>query len=109
RALGAMARVRGGAAAAVVVVATLRHRRFRLLGGLAVAAVVAAAAAAGIFYEFGGPHPAAVARNLARSSWLASAAFPWPALIAAAAAGIVPAPPRLSRPARRAGGPSPLA
>jgi hypothetical protein len=60
------------AAAALVVVATLRHRRFRPLGGLA----VAAAAAAGIFCEFGGPHPAVLTRNLARGSWLASAAFP---------------------------------
>ena len=90
------------AAAAVVVAATLRYRRFRLLGGLAVAAVVAAAVSAGIFYEFGGPRPAALTANLARGSWLASAAFPWPALIAAATAVIVAASPWLSRPWRRA-------
>ena len=67
------------AAAAVVVAATLRHRRFRLLGGLAIGIAAAAVAAAGIFYWVGGQHPEALAANLARDSWLTSAAFPGPA------------------------------
>jgi glycosyltransferase 2 family protein len=90
------------AAAALVVIVTLRHRRFRLLAGLAVAAVVAALAVAGIFYWLGGQQPAALTDDLARGSWLASAAVPWPALIAAAAAVITAASPWLSRPWRRA-------
>jgi uncharacterized protein (TIRG00374 family) len=90
------------AAAALVVTATLRHRRFRLLGGLAIAAAVAALAGAGIFYWLRGQQPAALTADLARGSWLASAAFPGPPLIAAAAAVIVAASPWMSRPWRRA-------
>jgi hypothetical protein len=81
------------AAAAVVVAAALRRRRFRLLAGLAVAAVAAAAIATGIFSLFGGQHPDALTDNLARGSWLASDAFPGPALIASAAAVVVAAAP----------------
>jgi undecaprenyl-diphosphatase len=90
------------AAAALVVVATLRRRRFRLLGGLAIGALAAAAVAVGIFIGVGGRHPSELAVNLARDSWLASAAFPGPPLIAGAAAVIVAAAPWLSRPWRRA-------
>jgi glycosyltransferase 2 family protein len=90
------------AAAALVVTVTLRHRRFRLLGGLAIAAAVAALAVIGIFYWLGGQQPAALTADLAHGSWLASAAFPGPPLIAAAAAVIVAASPWMSRPWRRA-------
>ncbi|HEY6276546.1 MAG TPA: lysylphosphatidylglycerol synthase transmembrane domain-containing protein [Streptosporangiaceae bacterium] len=89
------------AAAAVAVAATLRRRRFRLLGGLAVAAAVSAGIVAGIFWLLGGQHPDALTDNLARGSWLASAAFPAPALIASAVAVIVAASPWMSRPWRR--------
>ena len=90
------------AAAALVVAATLWHRRFRLLLGLAAGAAVAAGVAAGIVLLLGGRHPAALTDNLAHGSWLASAAFPGPALIAGAVAVIVAASPWLSRPWRRA-------
>ena len=88
--------------AALVVGTTLRYRRFRLLGGLAFAAGVAALAAAGISYWLGGAPPAALAADLARDSWLASAAFPGLPLIAGAAAVIVAASPWLSQPWRHA-------
>ena len=90
------------AAAALAVAATLWHRRFRLLLGLAAGAAVAAGVAAGILLLLGGRHPAALTDNLAHGSWLASAAFPGPALIAGAVAVIVAASPWLSRPWRRA-------
>src|SRR5215470_2973177 len=90
------------AAAAVVVAATLRRRRFRLLAGLAAGAVVAAGLAYGIFALFGGERPAALMANQAHGSWLASAAFPAPALLASAAAVVVAAAPWLTRPWRRA-------
>ena len=90
------------AAAALVVAATLWHRRFRLLLGLAAGAAVAAGVAAGILLLLGGRHPAALTDNLAHGSWLASEAFPGPALIAGAVAVIVAASPWLSRPWRRA-------
>jgi len=90
------------AAAALVVAATLRGRRFRLLGGLAAAAAVAAGVAAGILLLLGDGHPVALTGNLAHGSWLASAAFPEPLLIAGATAVIVAASPWLSRPWRRA-------
>ncbi len=90
------------ATVALVVAATLRHRRYRLLGGLTAGAAAAAAIVAGIFYLLGDQHPDALADNLARGSWLASAAFPGPPLIACAAAVVVAASPWLSRPWRRA-------
>ena len=90
------------AAAALVVAATLWHRRYRLLLGLAAGAVVAAGVTAAILLLLGDRHPAALTRNLAHGSWLASAAFPGPELIAGAVAVIVAASPWLSRPWRRA-------
>src|SRR5215470_7272537 len=89
------------AAAALVVAATLWHRRFRLLLGLAAGAAVASGVAAAILLLLGARHPAALTDNLGHSSWLASAAFPGPALIAGAVALIVAASPWLSRPWRR--------
>jgi undecaprenyl-diphosphatase len=102
RVLTGLVQVACVAAAALVVAATLRRRRFRLLGGLAIGIAAAAVAAAGIFYWIGGQHPQALADNLARDSWLASAAFPGPPLIAGAAAVTVAASPWMSRAWRRA-------
>jgi undecaprenyl-diphosphatase len=102
RVLTGLVQVACVAAAALVVAATLRRRRFRLLGGLAVAAAVATAITAGIFWLLGGQHPDALTDNLMSGSWLASAAFPGPALIACAVAVIVAASPWMSRPWRRA-------
>jgi glycosyltransferase 2 family protein len=90
------------AAAALAVAATLWHRRYRLLLGLAAGAAVAAGVAAGILLLLHDRHPAALTDNLAHGSWLASAAFPDPLLIAGAVAVIVAASPWLSRPWRRA-------
>jgi uncharacterized protein (TIRG00374 family) len=90
------------AAAALVVAATLWHRRFRLLLGLAAGAAVAAGIAAAILLLLGARHPAALTDNLAHGSWLASAAFPGPPVIASVVAVIVAASPWLSRPWRRA-------
>jgi len=72
-------------AAAVLIWAGL-HRRLRLLAGLAAAGAVAAAGAAGILALAGDGASRALAANLARPSWLAGAAFPDPALAAAAVA-----------------------
>ena len=102
RVLTGIAQVAFVAAALLTVAATLWHRRFRLLLGLAAGAAVAAGVAAGIMLLLGGRHPAALTDNLAHGSWLASAAFPGPALIASAVAVIVAASPWLSRPWRRA-------
>jgi glycosyltransferase 2 family protein len=107
--LGAAGRVITGlvqvaclAAAVVVIAATLRRRRFRLLAGLAAGAVAAAGLTAGIFALLGADRPATLIAHQARGSWLASAAFPAPALLAAAAAVVVAAAPWLSRRWRRA-------
>ena len=88
-------------AAATAVAAALRHRRFRLLLGLVAGAVAAGAALAGILYLVGDKHSHAVTAAAGHSSWLASAAFPGPALLAAAVAVTVAAAPWLSRPWRR--------
>src|SRR5689334_3132197 len=90
------------AAVVVVVAATLRRRRFRLLAGLAAGAVAAAGLTAGILALLGAERPATLTANQARGSWLASTAFPAPAVLAAAAAVVVAAAPWLSRPWRRA-------
>ena len=76
------------AAAALVVAATLWHRRFRLLFGLAAGAAVAAGVTAAILLLLGDRPPAALTDNLAHDSWLASAAFPGPPLIAGGVAVI---------------------
>ena len=89
------------AAAAGAVAVALRHRRFRLLAGLAAGAVAAGAALAGILYLAGNSHPEAVTAAGEQHSWLASAAFPWPPLLAAAVAVTVAAAPWLNRPWRR--------
>jgi len=90
------------AAVVMVVVATLRRRRFRLLAGLAAGAVAAAGLTSGILALLGAERPATLTANQARGSWLASTAFPVPALLAAAVAVVVAAAPWLSRPWRRA-------
>jgi len=90
------------AAVVVVVAATLRRRRFRLLAGLAAGAVAAAGLTSGILALLGAERPATLTANQARGSWLASTAFPVPALLAAAVAVVVAAAPWLSRPWRRA-------
>jgi undecaprenyl-diphosphatase len=101
RLLVGLVQVAFAGAAAVTVVVVLWHRRFRLLASLVTAAVLAGAALYGILSLLGDQHPPAVAANLARGSWLASAAFPGPALLAAAVAVTVAAAPWLSRPWRR--------
>ncbi len=88
-------------AVAGIIAAALSRRRFRLLAGLAAGAAVAGAALAGILYLAGDQHPPAVTAATGHGSWLASAAFPGPALLAAAAAVTVAAAPWLSRPWRR--------
>jgi uncharacterized protein (TIRG00374 family) len=88
-------------AAAGIAAAALRRRRFRLLAGLTAGAAAAGAALAGILYLAGDQHPHAVTVTAGHGSWLASAAFPGPALLAAAAAVTVAAAPWLSRPWRR--------
>ncbi len=88
------------AAVVVVVAATLRRRRFRLLAGLAAGAVAAAGLTAGMLALLGAERPAMLTANQARGSWLASTAFPAPALLAVAV--VVAAAPWLSRPWRRA-------
>jgi uncharacterized membrane protein YbhN (UPF0104 family) len=101
RLLTGLAQVAFVVAAVAAVAAALRHRRFRLLAGLAAGAAAAGAALAGILYLEGDTYPHAVTAA-AGHSWLASAAFPGPALLAAAAAVTVAVSPWLSRPWRRA-------
>ena len=102
RLLTGLAQVTLVLAATAAVAATLRHRRFRRLAGLAAGAVTAGVLLAGILYLAGGKHPHTVTAATGHSSWLASAAFPGPALLAAAVAVAVAAAPWLSRPWRRA-------
>jgi undecaprenyl-diphosphatase len=88
-------------AAAGIVAAVLARRRFYLLVSLAAGAMVADGALAGSLNLVGDGHPHAVAVNLGHGSWLASAAFPGPAVLAGAVAVTVAASPWLSRPWRR--------
>jgi MFS family permease len=88
-------------AAAGIVAIALQRRRFRLLISLAAGAMVAGGALAGIVNLIGAGHPHAVAVNLGHGSWLASAAFPGPALLAGAVAVTVAASPWLSGPRPR--------
>ena len=101
RILVGLVQVAFAAAAAGVLGAQLWRRRFRLLASLSGAAVAAGAAVTGILSLAGDAHPHSVAVSLGRTSWLASAAFPGPALLAGAAAVTVAASPWLSRPWRR--------
>ncbi len=101
RLLTGLAQVALVLAAATAVAAALWHRRFRLLLGLVAGAVAAGAALAGILYLVGDKHSHAVTAAAGHSSWLASTAFPGPALLAAAVAVTVAAAPWLSRPWRR--------
>jgi len=78
-------------AAAGIVAAVLARRRFYLLVSLAAGAMVAGGALAGILNLVGDGHPHAVAVNLGHGSWLASAAFPGPAVLAGAVAVTVAA------------------
>ena len=89
-------------AATGIVAMAIRRRRFRLLISLVAGAMVAGGALAGILNLVGDGHPHAVAANLGHGSWLASAAFPGPPLLASAVAVTVAASPWLSRPWRRA-------
>jgi glycosyltransferase 2 family protein len=88
-------------AATAIVAIALWRRRFRLLISLAAGAMVAGGALAGILNLVGDGHPQAVAVSLGHDSWLASAAFPGPGLLAGAVAVTVAASPWLSRPGRR--------
>jgi undecaprenyl-diphosphatase len=88
-------------AAAAIVAIALWRRRFRLLISLVAGAMVAGGALAGILNLVDGGHPDAVTANLGHGSWLASAAYPGPALLAAVVAVTVAASPWLSRPWRR--------
>jgi glycosyltransferase 2 family protein len=102
RLLAGLVQVAFVVAATGIVAAALRHRRFRLLVSLAAGAMVAGGALAGILHLIGGGHPPAVAASTGQGAWLASAAFPGPALLASAVAVTVAASPWLSRPWRRA-------
>jgi glycosyltransferase 2 family protein len=102
RLLAGLVQVAFVVAAAGIVAAALRHRRFRLLASLAAGAMVAGGALAGILHLIGGGHPPAEAASTGQDAWLASAAFPGPALLASAVAVTVVASPWLSRPWRRA-------
>jgi uncharacterized protein (TIRG00374 family) len=102
RLLAGLVQVAFVVAATGIVAAALRRRRFCLLASLAAGAMVAGGALAGILHLIGGGHPPAVAANLGHGSWLASAAFPGPALLAGAVAVTVTVSPWLSRPWRRA-------
>ena len=88
-------------AATAIVAIALWRRRFRLLISLAAGAMVAGGALAGILNLVDGGHPDTVAASLGHGSWLASAAFPGPALLAGVVAVTVAASPWLSRPWRR--------
>lgn len=88
-------------AAVGVVTIVLRYRRFRLLAGLLAGALAAAGALSGILYLAGDKHPHTMALITGHGSWLASAAFPGPALLASAAATTIAVAPWLSRPWRR--------
>src|SRR6266487_1214546 len=102
RALTGIVQVAVCAGGATVLLALLLLPRLRLLAGLVVAGASAAAATTGILVLTGNGHPAGIAVNLARPSWLASAAFPEPAVAAAAAAVCIALLPWLQPAWRRA-------
>jgi glycosyltransferase 2 family protein len=90
------------AGAAAILIAAGLQRRLRLLAGLAAAGAVAAGAAAGILALAGDGAPHALAARLAQRSWVAGAAFPDPALAAAAVAVCIAMVPWLGQGWRRA-------
>jgi glycosyltransferase 2 family protein len=89
------------ASAAAVLIAAARNRQLRMVAGLAAAAVPAAAATAGFLSLAGDGTAHALAVDLARPAWLAGAAFPDPALAAAAVAMCIVLTPLLSQGWRR--------
>jgi glycosyltransferase 2 family protein len=76
-------------AGVVAVVMLLRWRRFRLLGNVAAAAVVAGLLMWGIELLVDRNGPSELSANLVRGAWFGDAAFPSPALMAAAVAVVV--------------------
>ena len=88
-------------AAVAALAVLLRYHRFRLLASLAGGAILASGAIVGIVQLAGGEPPHDLAAGASQWSWLTGASLAGPALLAAAAAGMVAAAPWLSRPWRR--------
>ncbi len=84
-----------------VAVVALSHRRLRLTASMAGGAVAAGAVVTGVLSLLGSEHPDTVTVSLGRASWLFTAAFPGPSLLAGAAALTVAASPWLNRRLRR--------
>ena len=86
RALTGLVQLAVCAGGAAILLDVLLRRRVRLLAGLLAAAATAAVATAIILALAGDAHPARIALNLGRPSWLADAAFPGLEVAAAATA-----------------------
>jgi undecaprenyl-diphosphatase len=89
-------------AVAGLATALLATRRYRLVATLAWAALTAWVATTGLMWVLDVGHPASVLSSIRPGSWLTSAAFPSPAVLAGAAAVVVAVAPWLNRPWRRA-------